>query len=285
MKFKIFTLFPQIFESFLSTSLIARGVSKSIISVDLINWREKYGVGGYNQIDDKPFGGGNGMVLQAEPIFKALEEHNLVSSLYTPRDQTLPNNSDFFEAWKAAPTQHRRVTISLTPRGYPLTQQTCEWLAANFDEIGILCGRYEGFDHRIDAAVDLELSLGNYVLNGGEVAAMSLVESVSRLVPGYITKGETVLHDSWSSELNSYHESSEFVIGANKIKQKPALVHKKTTKIQNPFDNQVWKSFILPNIEHPQYTRPEIWREVGIPSILMTGDHKKIQNWRLNWWK
>jgi tRNA (guanine37-N1)-methyltransferase len=290
MKYTIFTLQPNIFDSFLSNSLIARGIAGNIISVSRINWREKYGVGGYKQIDDKPFGGGSGMVLQPDPIYKALLDNNLINLLNTVPElesehkKTLPNNSFFYKHWKANTSATKKVTISLTPRGYPLNQQVVEWLSANFDEIGILCGRYEGFDHRVNEFVDLEISLGNYVLNGGEVAAMALIESTARLVPGYVTKTENVDHDSFSSELNYYRENEEYSIGKKNISKNDKHKEPKTI-VDNLFDDSNWIQNIQPNIEHPQYTRPELWQNMQAPKVLLKGNHKEIQKWRSEWFK
>lgn len=289
MHYTVFTLQPNIFDSFLSNSLIARGISNNIISVNRVNWREKYGIGGYKQIDDKPFGGGHGMVLQPDPIFQALNDANLVSTLYEKSNKIInhnrivPNNSNFYQNWQSNEKKVGKVTISLTPRGFPINQQLVEWLSSNFYELGILCGRYEGFDHRINEFVDLELSLGDFVLNGGEVAAMALIESVSRLLPGFVTKSENVMHDSFSSQLNHYVEQEEYVIGKNKF-QNYERIPKNNTNLQL-FDDNKWKTNVLTKIEHPQYSRPEIWNNLQVPEILLSGNHKKIQNWRLNWWK
>ena len=289
MKFKIFTLYPQLFENFTQTSLIARGVAKDILSFDFINWRE-FGFGSYTQVDDRPFGGGSGMVLCPEPIFQALLHHNSLSdftlqkldkqwgktrensNLNTNSDglnsnlsnskiqpahqinaqiktqfpnQVFPNNADFYD-WQnqidktpvtsnqnsnfpdANPKSQtsnspqtengqgqkipKKAVIMMTPRGFPLDQKTCEWLS-EFDELSILCGRFEGFDQRVNSFVDLEISVGNFVTNGGEMPAMCLIEAVSRLIDGFITKSTSYQHDSFSSKLNDYEEQQEFVIG------------------------------------------------------------------------
>jgi tRNA G37 N-methylase TrmD len=297
MFYRIFSIQPDIFSSFWNNSLIARGLSKNIISYEMLNWRDKYGVGSYKQIDDKPFGGGAGMVLQPEPIYNALKDVGGISSLFKPALEAQnhfklePNNSQFWNLWKALKTVNsiKKATISLTPRGFPITQQVVEWLAANFDELNILCGRYEGFDARVSEIVDLELSIGNFVTNGGEAPAMSLIEGISRLLPDFVTKNNTVLHDSFSSKLNFYPEQNEFVIGKNKLGQ----ANLKKTELDDIFSSIVepnlfndgwWKSNILPFIEHPQYSRPEIWHNLQVPQVLTTGDHKKIQQYRMKWY-
>jgi tRNA (guanine37-N1)-methyltransferase len=286
MFFRIFSLHPKIFESFFAESLMARAVSKKVFEYEVINWREKYGFGNYKQVDDRPFGGGNGMVLKPEPIFEALQSFQAVSSLFNEQNEIkvhkriLPNNLNFFRN----PT--KKATISLTPRGFPLTQELLEWLVINLEEINFLCGRYEGFDARVSEMVDMEISLGNFVLNGGEVAAMTMIEGISRLLPNFLVKSESALHDSFSIELNIYREQNEFILGKKKLQQKPELMDKIITKKNLLiFDENKWLQEILPNIEHPQYTRSEVFAGFKIPEVLKTGDHKLIQKWRYGGWK
>jgi tRNA (guanine37-N1)-methyltransferase len=296
--YKIFTLHPAIFDSFLNTSLIARGLSKNILEIQRVNWREDFGIGRYRQVDDRPFGGGTGMVLRCEPILAALNHHDAVSNFFKPPSTSVqyhrrePNNSKFYDYWLAsqtnpnAQTTTSRITVSLTPRGFPINQKIFEWLT-NFKQINILCGRYEGFDARVSEAVDVELSLGNFVLNGGEVAAMAMVEGISRLLPGFVTKDESVLHESFSKSLNQYPEQIEFVTGKRRLEERRKLAQSVETEhkdAMNLFDNEWWATQIQPNIEHPQFTRPEVWQDWRVPQILMDGNHKLIQNWRRNWW-
>jgi len=290
MNFNILTLYPQIFNSFLETSLIARGISKKVIKVETINWREKYGAKNHKQVDDKPFGGGSSMVLQAEPVFQALRDLDSISPLYkkptieTEHKRIIPPNSAFEKFKKFNPDQ-KKVTISLTPRGFPINQKIVEWLAEDFQEMTILCGRFEGFDSRVTEMVDLELSLGNFVLNGGEVAAMGLIEAVSRLKPGFIVKDTSALHDSFSSELNFYSEQSEFMNSAHTAKKDKIRFESKKKDSQILFNDESWIKEILPKIEHPQYTRPEIWNNLKVPALILSGNHREIQKWRMNWYK
>jgi len=286
MKFDIFTLHPNIFDSFFSESLIARALSKSIIQESRHNFRD-FGIGNYKAVDDRPFGGGSGMVIRPEPIYENLNQANLVSTLFkdvpnSDSESFLPNNSAFEDGIKSGLITKKTATIMLTPRGYPLNQQICEWLASDFDKIGLLCGRYEGFDARINEAVDLEISLGDFVLNGGEVAAMALIESVSRLLPDFITKENSVLHDSFSSSLNNYRELEEYIVGKNKYKKTENLDKVFNKKL---FNDKYWLEYIAPKIEHPQYTRPEEWKGRKVPEILTSGDHKKVDIWRKNDWR
>ncbi len=252
-----------------------------MFQINFCNWRENFGIGNYKQVDDKPYGGGTGMVLKPEPIFEALKSYNAISDLYQAPNEPqvhhkiLPNNLKFYNQVQAT-GKFDKVTIMMTPRGYKLNQQTAQWLT-KFDKINILCGRYEGFDSRISDTVDLEISIGDFVLNGGEVGAMATIETVARLLPGFITKENSVLHDSFSEELNYYKEHENFF-----------LKTKNNQKIENTntlFDEQQWIEKTLPLIEHPQYTRPLIWGNYEVPQVLLSGSHKQVQSWRQAEWR
>jgi tRNA (guanine37-N1)-methyltransferase len=272
MLYRIFTLYPQIFDSFFGTSLIARGVDKNVINYELVNWREEYGVGNHKQVDDKQYGGGSGMVLQCEPIYSALMHYNAVTSLEVSDKDIYPNNSRFYEFNKNQ--RQERITISLTPKGYPITQEVLRYLS-EFSTINMLCGRFEGFDERVNTLVDLELSLGDFVLNGGEVAAMAIVEGVSRLLPEFITKSTSVEHDSFGTHNNYYAEQSNY----SKV-----LHNSDRLEVNNLFDNSQWMKKVK-QLEHPVYTRPEIWHGIAVPEVLINGNHKRIQDWRSNWYR
>lgn len=296
MLFRIYSLQPQIFDSFFATSLIARGLDQGVFSQKIINWRDEFGVGNYKQVDDRPYGGSHGMVIQADPIIRAMEEEHVVSEFFAPSKEitthtkVLPNNHLFYDAVekrKEAGLPTRNATILLSPRGYPMTQQVAEWLATSVDEITLLCGRYEGFDARVNEAVDMEISLGNFVLNGGEVAAMAMVESVARLLPGFLVKEQTAEHDSFSTDRLIHRESMEYILGKKRMEQSERVTKEylATTPRGKLFDTLWWKENILPQIEYPQYTRPETWNNWKVPEVLTNGDHKKIDDWRRNWWK
>ncbi len=296
MNFRIFTLHPNLFQSYLETALIARAIQKNIISVDLVNWRDQFGKGKHKQVDDKPFGGGSGMVLMVEPIFEALCQYQAVSPLFKPPEtdtihtKIVPNNSSFYRLWleQIHTKPIKKATIMLTPRGFPFNQQIAEWLT-EFDELNLLSGRYEGFDARVSEMVDLEISLGNFILNGGEVAAMAILESVSRLIPGFVGKERCTSHDSFSSSLNYYKPEEEYFIGKRRLKkfvEQNLLMFEGQTRVKEQlFDDNLWLRDFAPQLEHPHYTRPEKWHNWVVPEILRQGNHKLIQNWRSNWWK
>ncbi len=296
MHFRVFTLYPDLFSSYWQQALIARAISKRLISIETINWREQFGKGKHKQVDDRPFGGGGGMVLMVEPIFLALTKTQAVSTLYQPpqaptiHQRIVPNNSTFYRLWldKIHTQPLKKVTILLTPRGFPLNQEIVEWLT-NFEEINLLSGRYEGFDSRISELVDLEISLGNFVLNGGEIAALAIIESVSRLIPGFVGKAKCTNHDSFSAVVNLYQEEEEYILGKKNLQaNKTKLFWKESeSTILKPqiFDDQYWLSNLAPQLEHPQYTHPEVWNNRSVPPWLRTGNHKIIHHWRTNWWK
>ncbi len=211
MQFDIITIFPNIFDGFLTESLLARAQKKKIIKISIHNLR-KWTNDKHQTVDDKPFGGGVGMVLKVEPIYKAV---------LSIKGQVLRNTKS---------KQNGKVVL-FSPRGKKF-DQTIAKKFAKLDQIIMICGRYEGVDERVaEYLADEVISIGDYVLNGGEVAAMVMTETVSRMVPGFIAKVESAI--------------------------KP---------------------------DFPQYTRPEIFKldkkTLGIPKVLLSGDHKKIAEWR-----
>ncbi len=206
LKFDIITIFPNIFDSYIKESLIARAQAKRFINIRVHNLR-KYSRDRHKTVDDRPFGGGLGMVLKVEPLFKAI---------------------------KALRKKDAEV-ILFTPRGKQFDQKMAYKLSKSKHLI-FICGRYEGVDERVAKyLVDEEISIGDYDLMGGELPALVVIEAVSRLIPG--------------------------VLG------KPQLLQERITKN---------KGFI----EYEQYTRPEIFKNWRVPKVLLSGDHKKITEWR-----
>ena len=177
MHFDVVTIFPELFETFRSVGVLGRAVEKGILGLeahDLRDWADNK----WRQLDDEPYGGGAGMVLQAPPVLAAVREM----------------------AERGEPPR----TITLGPRGRVFDQELAEELARE-DRVILLCGRYEGFDERISEILDLEeVSIGDYILGGGEVAAMAVVEAVARLVPGVVGDPESVAEDSFGRGLLDY---------------------------------------------------------------------------------
>ena len=211
LRFEVLTLFPEIFSSFLEESLIKRALEKRLLSISLANFR-KHGLGKHLQVDDSPYGGGPGMILRIEPLVLTLEE-----------------KKDFHQG------QGRDThTILVSPQGQPFTQKKAKELSQNNSVLTLVCGRYEGFDERIRSLVDEEISGGDFVCMGGEVITMAIIESVSRLLPGFIGNQESSEQESFSQSL----------------------------------------------LEYPQYTRPASYAGMDVPEELLSGNHKKIAQWR-----
>ena len=203
--FDVITLFPKAFELIKNLGVITRALEKNLINVNLHDLRE-YGEGSYRQVDDKPYGGGAGMVLKPEPIYKA---HESISKF--PKSKTL----------------------LMTPQGKVLKQEDLvRW--STLDQIIIICGQYEGFDERVRYLADEEISLGDYVLSGGEIPAMSIINGLTRLLPGTLGALDSLIDESHNSSL----------------------------------------------LEYPQYTRPQIFRKMKVPDILLSGNHEEIKSWR-----
>jgi len=173
--FDVITLFPKAFELINNLGVITRALDKNVIEVNLHNLRE-YGEGSYRQVDDKPYGGGAGMVLKPEPIYKAYESI-----------RKLPKSK----------------TLLMTPQGKVLNQKDlARW--SSLDQIIIICGQYEGFDERIRCLADEEISIGDYVLSGGEIPAISIINGLTRLLPGTLGDPNSLMDESHNSSLLEY---------------------------------------------------------------------------------
>ena len=210
MRFDVLTLFPHIFPGYLSQSILNKSIERGLVEIHVHNMRD-WAAGKHNKIDDTPYGGGPGMVLMVEPVVNCVRD-----------------------VQKMAPEPG--TVMMMTPQGRRLNQPMVEELTTNKRMI-VLCGRYEGFDQRvIDILNPVEISIGDYILNGGEVAAMVLVDSLVRMVPG-------VLGDELSSWDDSFSRGNRM-------------------------------------LEYPQYTRPREFEGCDVPEILLSGNHKAIEEWR-----
>lgn len=173
MRFDILTLFPEFFSSPLKSGILGKALAKNIAQVHLINPRD-FTTDKHRRVDDKPYGGGAGMLLKPEPIFSAVESLPILS---------------------------RRDIILMTPQGQTLNQSLLQDLAANYNQLVLICGHYEGIDERVRYLVTREISLGDFVLTCGEVPALSIINGVVRLLPGTVGKEESVKNESFDSEL------------------------------------------------------------------------------------
>ena len=231
MKFNAVTIFPDIISNYCNESILGRAQKNNYISVSPINLRD-FATDQRKTIDDTPYGGGAGMVMKPEPIYSALQSVNAI-----PFSKT------------TGVSKIKKRTILLSPRGREFTQTVAEELS-QYNEITFVCGRYEGVDQRVaDFMVDEEMSVGKYVLAGGELAALIIIEAVSRLVPGVLGNPDSLSEETFSVQNKNADESCE---------------------IQR---NQK---------EYPQYTKPEKFLTHTVPKILLSGDHAKIKAWRKN---
>jgi tRNA (guanine37-N1)-methyltransferase len=232
MKFDIVTIFPKIFDSYFSESIIGRAQKNKLIEIkthDLRQWTTDR----HKTVDDSPYGGGPGMVMKVEPIYKAVQ---FLSSKFKVQSSKLKSS-------RQARTIKKRV-ILFSAKGKQFTQADARRLA-KYDQLILICGRYEGVDERVaEHIADEELSVGNFVLTGGEIPAMIVVDAVSRLIPGVLGKKESLREESFSKIQNSKF------------------------KIQNYY------------LEYPQYTRPEKFRGWKVPKVLLSGNHQEIKKWR-----
>ncbi|MEB3300835.1 MAG: tRNA (guanosine(37)-N1)-methyltransferase TrmD [Cyanobacteriota bacterium] len=206
MRIDVISLLPEAFTPLLQLGVIGRAFSRGVAELHIHNPRD-YSQDRYRKVDDEPYGGGAGMVLKPDPVFAAFE---------------------------AIPEVGQRTTLLMTPQGQPLKQSDLDRWAKEANQLVILCGHYEGFDERIRSLADEEISIGDFVLTGGELPAMAVINGVVRLLPG--------------------------TVGA------PASL-----------EEESHRGFLL---EHPQYTRPAVFRDMEVPSVLRSGDHGAIAQWR-----
>ncbi len=206
MKIFILSIFPGMFESVFDETIIKRAKKKGKVEIEVVNIRD-FAHDKHRTTDDYPYGGGAGMVMKPEPVYEAMDyvlkkDSNVHTILFTPQAKV-------FNQRKA----------------YELSKKT---------SIAMICGRYEGFDERIRKLADEEISIGKFVLSGGEIAAMVVVDSIVRLIPGVLGNDESLREETFENSL----------------------------------------------IEYPQYTRPEVFRGMRVPDILLSGNHSQIKKWR-----
>ena len=209
MNFYILTLFPDMVMQGLNTSIIGRAAEKGLLSIEAVNIRD-YTINKHKKVDDYPYGGGAGMLMQAEPVYQCYE--SICRSIGNSRPRV----------------------VFMTPQGRTFNQQMAEELSREEDLI-LLCGHYEGIDERVlEKIVTDNVSIGDYVLTGGELPAMVMVDAISRMVPGVLTNDESGSTESFEGDL----------------------------------------------LEYPQYSRPEEWMGKKVPPVLLSGNHKLVDEWR-----
>ena len=205
MQIKIITIYPHIYDGFLSNGLVARAINKNLLSIHLINLRD-FASDKFHHVDDYPYGGGNGMIISIEPLYKAL------NSIKT--------------------TQSHIILTS--PVGKRYTQSIAETLSHK-QELIFIAGYFEGVDARIEHFIDEQISIGDFILSNGDLAIMSIIDSITRLLPNALGNHNSLNEESFSNKL----------------------------------------------LEYPQYTRPKEFLGLSVPEVLLSGNHKKIERWRL----
>ena len=217
MRFDVITLFPELFVPFLSSGINRRAFETGAVELKLWQLRD-YADGTYRRVDDRPFGGGPGMVMLAEPLEKCLQAIRQDRAFKSPSESPVP-------------------VILFSPIGQPLNHAGVEEWSQSEGAI-LICGRYEGLDQRfIDQHVDVQVSLGDFVLSGGEIAAIALLDAVARLQPG-------VLNDVGSHQTDSFNPALDGLLDCG------------------------------------HFTRPEVWKDITVPPVLMSGHHADIAKWR-----
>ncbi len=228
VRIDILTLFPAMFQGPLTESILARAVAEKLLDIRFHDLRD-FGLGKYHEVDDRPYGGGAGMVMKVDVLVGAIEK--------------IVSNSEEGHRGDQGHRRHRGVkpyVIYLSPRGKRLTQITVEKMATKHQWLLLVCGHYEGIDQRVidGGFIDEELSIGDYVLTGGELPAMVLIDALARHIPGVLGKDESAQDESFSKSLGRKRE-------------------------------------------YPHYTRPEEFRGMKVPDVLLSGHHKEIEKWRL----
>jgi len=213
IKIDVITIFPDIFDDVAGFGVIKEAFKKNLCQLNIYNLRD-FSDYKHGRIDDRPYGGGSGMILMPEPLDRAIT--------FIKKKNKIKN------------VREKQKTVLLTPGGERLNQTGLKYLS-KLENVILICGRYEGIDQRVvESLVDLELSIGDYVLTGGEIPAMVIIDGVLRLLPGVVGKEESLKTESFEDNL----------------------------------------------LDYPQYTRPEVFKGVSVPRVLLSGDHKKIKKWR-----
>jgi len=238
-------------------SIIKRAKEKGLVEINLHNLRD-HALDAYGTVDDKPYGGGTGMILRPEPIVSTLRQSVGVDPRVDPKGKLK-------EDGHTGPPLHKSKIILLSASGKLFTQQKAQELS-KLDHLIFICGHYEGVDQRIaDHYCDEELSIGNYVLTGGEIPAMVIVDSVVRLIPGVLSKEDATKYESFSTEALGNLEGGRLNPPAGGESHDSSQVEEK-------------RSVNL--LEHPQYTRPEEFEGHKVPEILLSGNHAAVAKWR-----
>jgi tRNA (guanine37-N1)-methyltransferase len=242
MKFEILTIFPDFFRGPLDYGIVRKAREAGLIDISIHDLRE-FTHDRHRTVDDRPFGGGEGMVLKPEPIFECLE-----TMAIAPRSERRETGAG-------------ETVILLSPQGQMFTQGVAQELASR-ERIVLICGRYEGVDERVsEHLADREISVGDFVLSGGELGAAIIVDTVSRLVPGALGNAASAQQESFTTA--SPHISQQMANVGHSINEPPS--------------STCGSGGLL---DYPHYTRPAEFRGIAVPEVLMNGNHDEIRRWR-----
>ncbi len=243
IQFDIITVFPQFFQGPFAFGVLGRALDDGRVRIGIHNLRD-FTTDRHKTVDDRPFGGGEGMVLKPEPLFRAVESLGIADK--RRRD----------------PARERVVLLSA--QGKPFTQAVARELA-QVERIVFLCGRYEGVDERVNVLLaDTELSIGDYVISGGELAAAVIVDAVSRLLPGVLGNQDSARYESFAAERSTAAPPSFAAAGNPEINPLPPRSSCDSGGL----------------LDYPHYTRPPEFRGAEVPAVLSSGNHEDIRRWR-----
>ena len=237
MKITIITLFPKMIEGFISESIVARAQTKGLVDICLVNLRD-FSRDSYGTVDERPYGGGAGMILCIDVLKKSLDS---ITNLQSP-------------------ISNRKIILT-SARGKAFDQKKAQEFS-KMDDLIIYAGHYEGFDERFTEYIDEEVSLGDFVMTGGELTAAAICDSVVRLLPGVLKKENATTEESF------FKSSINYLIEL--IGEHPILIELQKKGVAE-----------VSLLEYPQYTRPEEFEGKKVPKILLSGDPKKVKKWQL----
>lgn len=240
MIFNILTLFPEFIGSLREYSIIGRAIKSKKIKLNAYNLRD-FGIGKYKQVDDKPYGGGPGMILRFDVADKAIQ--------------------------RIKKENPKTRVILLDPRGKQFSQAIAIQLAKK-QNLTLICGHYEGVDERIRTLTDETISVGPYIASGGEIPAMLVIDAISRLIPGVLGNAESLYEESFQIK-NARLKIKDYNLQAKRFN------NFNKSRAQSRDD-----STILTSLEYPQYTRPDKYKDKKVPEVLLSGNHQEIKKWR-----
>ncbi|KKQ40618.1 MAG: tRNA (guanine-N(1)-)-methyltransferase [Candidatus Magasanikbacteria bacterium GW2011_GWA2_37_8] len=245
MQFDILTLFPDLIYNYSSESILGRAQKQGLIDISAHNFRD-FTTDKHRRVDDTPYGGGPGMVLQVQPIYDCLKNIKALKheNIKTNKNLKIKNL--------------KLKIIALDPAGKKFDERMAEKFS-KLDRLVLICGRYEGFDARVYKLVDERISVGDYVLAGGELPALTIVEATARLITGVLGNTESLKEETFTKGTRNKEQGT-----SDRQKNNYSL-------LLTPYSSK----------EYPQYTKPENFNGLKVPKVLLSGDHKKIGEWRV----